>query len=491
MKNGRFTEEETVYLNSLDAVLETDGTTIRWNPCFRDEYLRRHALGEGPSRIFRSAGVGPEVIGRKRMERCCERWREYARRGGNPAPIAPAAGRPRPHEGPRLPGSRVYSERQVAKLEQKHLAQTEKLKERLQFQTDLKKRAQRTCEVRLEKKKKASEAKLKRAIASKDAEIAVLKAQVDALKANGALAKRTKRAPHATRKTERFEIIGALRAKDPSLNVRAACGALEVSRSGYYKWAASEPLRRAREAEDLVSKGLVEEAFMAHGFKKGSRMVVDTLRREQGVRMNRKKVVRIMRKFDIRFKRRRKSPYHPISLEGEPRIADNLLDRNFHQGVLRKVLVTDITYIASREGWCYLSCVLDAESNEPLSWQTSRSLAMPFVERTFAGLKGIKLAPGALAHSDMGCHYTSRAYRAALSELGLVQSMSRKGNCHDNACIESFFGRMKEQLGDTKSLSFEEVSCRVDDYMDYYTNHRRQERLGNLTPAEYAKQLAA
>lgn len=198
-----------------------------------------------------------------------------------------------------------------------------------------------------------------------------------------------------------------------------------------------------------------------------------------------------MHKYHIVMKRRRKNPYHPIGADGEPKVAPNLLARNFHTGELRKVLVTDITYLHCKEGFSYLSAVLDAQSDELLGYVTSRSLEEEFVLKTFDQLKGEKLAPGVLAHSDQGVHYQNRAYREKLSELGIKQSMSRKACCLDNACMESWFGRMKEQIGPTNNLTSKEICEVVDQYVEYYNYYRGQERLGWMTPKEYAASLAA
>ena len=117
-----------------------------------------------------------------------------------------------------------------------------------------------------------------------------------------------------------------------------------------------------------------------------------------------------MRKFDITFCHKRKNPYHPIGTDGLPKVADNILNRAFHQEILRKVLVTDITYIPCTEGFTYLSVILDAQSNEVLAYVPSLSLEEKFVLDTFDQLKGMKFAEGVLCQSDQGCHYTAKAY---------------------------------------------------------------------------------
>lgn len=448
MKNGIFTKSEEEYLLTLDAVEDVCEGKIYYSADFKLDAMKRYHSGERPSEIFASAGLPSSLVGKKRIERAFARWREAEAKGALSLQKQP------------------QTRRQRAEI-------------------------RRICELerQLKRQKERSKRREEEIIARQAAEIASLKAQVKALKANGALARKTKRAAFETSKSERFQTIHNLREKDPNFNVSAACKALEVSRSGYYEWEAATALREAREEADLIAKHQVETAFMSHGFKKGTRGVRDSLLRDQGIVMNRKKIQRIERKYGICFNPKRKRPYHRISIDGEPVVAKNELDRNFHTGQLRKVILTDITYIPCEQGFCYLSAALDAQSNEILSYAVSTSLEMPFVEKTFQQLAHERFAADALIHSDQGSHYTSRKFRELVKTLGVKQSMSKRACCWDNACMESWFGRMKEQLGDTKEMTYEEVRARIDDYIDYYNWHRGQKRLGWKTPKEYAESL--
>ena len=290
---------------------------------------------------------------------------------------------------------------------------------------------------------------------------------------------------------ERFEVIFRLRTDDPAFNVSAACEALEVSRRGYCDRMAAAPGRAAREKADLEAKEQAEAAYGYRGLKKGSRQVVDCLRRKQGVVMNRKKVQRIARKYDLAPKRKKKNPYHPIGTDGLPKVAANVVNRQFRRGRPLKVISTDITYLPGRDGFSYLSGVIDCETDIVLAHVTSNSMEEQLVLDTYDQLKEIELPDGIWACSDQGVHYTARAYRDKLEELGISQSMSRKACCWDNAPIESFWGRMKEQIGDTSQMSHEEIVTLVDDYIDHYNNERGQARLDWLTPMEYAAKLVA
>lgn len=446
VKNGRFTPEEREYLLSLDAVDEVRAKSIVYSKRFKEECMRCYHAGERPGDIFASAGLPSSLIGYKRIERAIYHWKEAERKGALTATDAPQV--------------------------------------RHRNQVDTIKRSKREAVERQRLMRDRERQKY-------EARIAELEAQVEVLKAESALARKCGRAGRTLTKSEKFALIAGVAEKRPLTQVTAMCRAMGVSRSGYYKWKASAPARAAREAADLEARAQVEQAFLSHGFRKGSRQVRDSLRRDQGVVMNLKKVQRVMRKYGIAFKRRRKNPYRPIGADGLPKVAPNVLDRNFHQGELRKVLVTDITYMPCVEGFSYLSAILDAESDELIGHVASLSLEEEFVLETFDQIKGETLAPGALAHSDQGVHYTAKAYRAKLAELGLVQSMSRKACCWDNACMESWFGRMKEQVGPTDKMTFAEVCQRVDEYVDYYNHHRGQKRLNWMTPKEYAATLAA
>lgn len=300
------------------------------------------------------------------------------------------------------------------------------------------------------------------------------------------MARRTQRAPRTTKKSERFELIPQLEASDATLNISAACEALEVSRRGYYDWLAAAPLRAEREVEDLVAKELIEQALSYRGFKKGTRQIVDCLKRTQSVTMNRKKVQRLMRKYRLIQKPKRKRPYHVFGTDGLPKVAPNTVNRNFHRGLPRKVLSTDIAYLPSTTGFSYLSAVIDCETTEVLAYKVSDSATEQLVLDTCDQLKDLEFSAETFAQSDQGIHYTARSYREKLQELGIQQSMSKKACCSDNAPIESFWGRMKEQIGATNGMSHKEIVPLIDNYVDYYNNERGQERLGWHSPKEYA-----
>ena len=200
-----------------------------------------------------------------------------------------------------------------------------------------------------------------------------------------------------------------------------------------------------------------------------------------------------MTKYGLRCRIRRKNPYKMIMKKTqEHRTFDNILDRNFRQIVPRKALCTDITYLYYGAGRrAYLSAIKDIATGEALSWEVSRTIELEFVISTVAKLGDMDLPPDALIHSDQGFHYTSPVYIEQVKHLGIIQSMSRKANCIDNAPMESFFGHFKDELDFRDCQTFEQLRNAIDEYMHYYNNQRYQWRLNKMTPVQYRSHLTA
>lgn len=214
-----------------------------------------------------------------------------------------------------------------------------------------------------------------------------------------------------------------------------------------------------------------------------------------GTRMNLKKIRRLMRKYGLFCPIRKANPYRRMSKAMRTNaVADNLVKREFSEHGPRKILLTDITYIPFNRSFYYLSVIKDACTREALSHVLSQSLEIDFVLETVENLirdHGFSLDDEVMIHSDQGSHYTSIAFRSLLADKHIRQSMSRKGNCWDNAPQESFFGHMKEELKDHYENweSFEDIKNDIDDWIDYFNNDRPQWDLGKLTPSEYYKTL--
>ena len=208
-------------------------------------------------------------------------------------------------------------------------------------------------------------------------------------------------------------------------------------------------------------------------------------------RMNHKKIQRIMRKYGLMTRVRRKNPYKAIMKKTmEHRIFDNKLKREFNQPLPYKVFCTDITYIWFLGRFVYLSVIKDIASGEVVAWNLSLSLEMSLVIDTIQCLtKTITSCADILIHSDQGFHYTSPVYADTVKELDMIQSMSGKGCCIDNAPIESFFGHMKDELEYKHCTTFEELNSVIQEYMTYYNHERKQWEKKKMTPVEYRNHL--
>ena len=290
---------------------------------------------------------------------------------------------------------------------------------------------------------------------------------------------------------ERFEAIcAALADRNNILTVKDLCELAGVSRSGYYNWVRSEKNRELREAKDRAAFKQILEAYRFRGYAKGVRGIHMRLL-HMGIRMNVKKIRRLMRKYKLTCPIRKPNPYR--RLQRSIRMgsaAENLINREFESHGPRAILLTDITYIPLRGRFCYLSTILDACTKQVLAYAMSESLEVDFVLETVQLLvkhHGISLSKETVIHSDQGTHYTSLKFIQLVENSALRRSMSRRGNCWDNAPQESFFGHMKDELASEIPgwTSFEAAKASIDRWMDYYNNDRCQWDLAKLSPNEY------
>lgn len=293
----------------------------------------------------------------------------------------------------------------------------------------------------------------------------------------------------------KFQIIhNAISHDNNLLNISYMCKIAGVSRSGFYAWEKAAPVRAMREAQDRADFDLIVAAYQHRGYAKGARGIHMRLL-HQGMIMNLKKIRRLMKKYKLFCPIRKANPYRRIiqALHTNT-IAPNVVDRDFTSRGPRKVLLTDITYLPYVHGFCYLSTILDAVTHEVLAYEVSVSLKVEFVLTTVEQLietHGSELDNKTIVHSDQGAHYTSNDFIQKLRDAQFVQSMSRRGNCWDNAPQESFFGHMKDEIADliAECASYEAVKALIDDWMDYYNKDRGQWDLLKLTPNEYYEYL--
>lgn len=206
--------------------------------------------------------------------------------------------------------------------------------------------------------------------------------------------------------------------------------------------------------------------------------------------MNHKKIERIKNQYGLITKIRRKNPYKTILKKTrEHRYFPNVLNRQFQQYEPGTILCTDITFLSFGRKMAYLSAVKDIASREIVGWSISPNLQMDLVFSTLDNLKDRLTEKQILLHSDQGFHYTSPSFIHRAKTLNLAQSMSRKGNCTDNAPVESFFGHFKDEVEYKNCQNFEELKQLTASYINYYNNERRQWNLNKMTPAEYKQYL--
>jgi transposase InsO family protein len=265
--------------------------------------------------------------------------------------------------------------------------------------------------------------------------------------------------------------------------VKVLCEALEVTRSGYYAW-----LRRGKSSWERANDELSEKIVEIHKESRGTygcpRIQVEL--RHQGFRVSRKRVGRLMRMKGIKVRKRRAwAPKTTDSAHALP-VAPNLLDREFEQTAPNQAWVGDITYVRTDEGWLYLATLLDLYSRKVVGWSMSdridRILALNALEMAVLNRK-----PGAglIHHTDRGSQYASHDYRKALEGHGMVASMSRKGNCWDNAVAESFFSTLKAEVSGGYRTR-EEARRAIFEYIEvFYNRKRRHSSIGYLTPNEF------
>lgn len=261
----------------------------------------------------------------------------------------------------------------------------------------------------------------------------------------------------------------------------------EVSKAGYYKWRNSRSKQAIRREEDILLKEHILALHKRHPYF-GYKRMTRALSRE-GMVINHKRVRRLMRELGIKSVIRKKRPFY--GRRGSI-VFPNVLNREFYSEKQYEKLVTDITYVRIGDKFVYLSAVLDLYNNEIVAWQLSERNDLDLVVDTLKQLTGKSFAKNALIHSDQGFQYTTKTYEKQLEGLGVQGSHSRRGNCYDNACIESFFSHLKvEKLYLIRPKTVEQAQWAIQEYINYYNNGRFQEKFKGLSPIEYREKAAA
>jgi putative transposase len=434
MSKKHITPNEQERLSRNSHVLRVSEKSITYADEFKRLFIDQYELGRTPREIFEANGFDIEMLGMKRIEQCADRWKKAYEKDG----ITGLADSRK--EAALRPSRRLLSpEEIIAKQE----AKIRLLEEQLAYVKKLDKNERR-------------------------------------LLANGK--NLTKRAS--------FELIQNAVRQGLGRMTRYLCQLLGVSHSGYYNYLNTADRRLARERADEKAGALIQKAFNRRGFKKGSRSIKMTLEQEYHTVYNLKRIRRLMRKFNLVCPHRRANPYRQMAkATQEHRTLENKLQRDFRKGTPGLALLTDITYLPyGSSQTAYLSTILDASTGELLAHNLSTTLHLPLATETVKLLtkqRRVKLHKKAFIHSDQGSHYTSPLYQKLLKSNGLGQSMSRRGNCWDNAPQESFFGHMKDHVKSRNCKNFTELERDIKRYIHYYNNFRYQWGLKKMTPVQY------
>jgi len=274
------------------------------------------------------------------------------------------------------------------------------------------------------------------------------------------------------------------------------CETIGVSRSGYYNYFSlrSQKVRYQRDSEDEKMRDIILKAFNFKRRKKGARQIKMTLEGHFEIVYNLKRIRRIMKKYEIICPIRKANPYRRMmKATKEHTVLPNLLNREFKQNIPGKVLLTDITYLFyGNNKKAYLSTIKDGSSNEILAYNISDRITLDIATDTIHKLVSegkVKLHKDVFIHSDQGFHYTSPVFQKLLKKFNIGQSMSRRGNCWDNAPQESFFGHFKDEAYLKACETLSELKEEIREYMDYYNNYRYQWELKKMTPVQYRNHL--
>jgi len=285
----------------------------------------------------------------------------------------------------------------------------------------------------------------------------------------------------------------AIKACQGEFDIRVMCRVLKVSRSGYYDWLKREPSKRAKQEAVLQAKikTIWQDSRQTYGVPR-----IQAELHAQGIAIGRKRVSRLMKLMDLKV--RKIKPFKPRTTIGDAShpVAANLLDRQFTEvKAPNKVWLVDITYVATQEGWLYVAGVMDLYSRKIVGLSMDEHMRSELVEKALKMAKQSRRpSSGLLHHSDRGSQYTANAYQKQLQKMKVKVSMSRKGNCWDNAPMESFWATLKRECVIDTFASRTEARAVIFDYvMGFYNRRRRHSSLGYLNPehfeAQYKRQL--
>ncbi|WP_155767450.1 IS3 family transposase [Sporosarcina ureilytica] len=436
-----FNEIQRKQLESNPNVASVSDRAIQYNAEFKIRAVKKNMNGKGPTQIFMENGFNLDVIGAKKAQSAISRWKNTYKTLGEQGFLEERRGK----GGTGRPSTKdISSEKKLEKAEA-----------RIKY-----------LEAELELPKKARGTR-------KAGEEVIL-------------------APR-----EKYALINEVIRKYQLKNMtRYLCALTGVSRSGYYAWLQNSEKHAIREEQDYQDYLLLRCIYDAFKGKIGYRGLYMALEELVVTPMNHKKILRLMRKYNFFAKVRRANPYKYIAKATQAhRTVPNHLNRAFNQDEPGKVYLTDITYLQYRNGQtAYLSCIKDVATREIVAYELSTSLKMGLVYRTLDKLEETldgNIHPEAMIHSDQGVHYTHPEYQGRVKKIGLLQSMSRRGNCLDNAPMESFFGHFKDEVDYEEACNLRELREMIDEYLEHYNTTRKQWTLKKMTPAQYRSHLIA
>ena len=286
-----------------------------------------------------------------------------------------------------------------------------------------------------------------------------------------------------------YELFSFIHAYADDYPVTTLVELTSVSRSGYYKWVK----RKAETNQDKKDEELLPyilKIFKDHRGTYGRKRIKLALEETYEMKVNEKRISRIMRKYGLQCKIRRKRYKHRPQPHGD---VPNILKRNFKAIRPGVKLAVDITYVPIKKGsqkWVYVCAIEDLYNREVVAYSTGTSQDLELVYRALFELKKRGFAKSAILHSDQGIQFTNPSYMKRLKDMGITQSMSRRGNCWDNACIENFFGHMKSEMPHFhEPETVLEVQEAVDHFIYYYNHNRAQNKL-KMSPVKYRESVA-
>ncbi|QWH64199.1 IS3 family transposase (plasmid) [Bacillus mycoides] len=288
-------------------------------------------------------------------------------------------------------------------------------------------------------------------------------------------------------KTKKFEVIHEM--TKTGYTVTILCDIAGVTRSGYYKWILRHTTPSKKQSEDIEIKKKILACHKKLRGIYGYRRIQVWLKATYNLHLNHKRIQRLMSELGIKAVIRKKRPYY--GKKEAYVISENHLNREFQASKPNEKWVTDITYLIFNGQRLYLSAIKDLYNNENVAYETSRRNDLKLVLDTLKKAKKKRNVKGILLHSDQGSQYTSRQYNQLLKKYQMKASMSRRGNCWDNACMENFFSHFKSECFHLYSFrKANEVKLAVRKYMYFYNHQRFQKRLNNLIPYKYRTQVA-